>query len=682
MIFAVVLAPWLLRLGYSERLIPALNEVFSGREIHSVDFYLDAWRSVAMAATAALLLLAAGVMGWMLVPEAPRRDLIDRLLGGADGLTPLEIVRASVAAGLVAGLGEAAYLSVRNEVTHRPAALWHVETWWMAPASAAFVALLIGCAIAVLALGGRRRLALRTAAVVFGFMVIHSVIQSDGIPLYPAAEVVLSLGLATVFSRLVMSRERLALRLVRRSGMLIVLGLGAIASTAWLLLPASIEARALRSLPAAASGLPNIIVIIIDTARAANFSLHGYARSTSPVLDDWSRSGVVFDRAVATSSWTLPSHASLFTGQANHILGVGADQPLPESYTTLAEALRDVGYQTGGFAANSAYTTAASGLAQGFARYEDRPWEMTRVLQSSWLSRLIFEPLAFGPFPRLVPLNAPRGDYITDHFLTWAQDRDERRPFFAFLNYFDAHEPYILLPAEQAARFGEVPEDYWPEFKERFYEEGDTAGLDLWVNRYDASIAYVDSEIGRIRSWLSESGALDNTIVIVTADHGEMWGEHGELSHAQSLFVPLVHIPMLVWYPSVIPEGLRVDDVVSLVDVPRTIFDLLPIDAPPEFGGSSLTPLWSDVGDRFTRYALAELWQDDPNPPRNSLVRLGPMKSLIDGRYQFIRLGDGSELLFDLELDYEQFRNLGTDPEHADDLARFRSALDSLGGRW
>ncbi len=679
-IFAALLAPWLIRAAYAERLIPVLNDIVGGRDLHPVEFYLGAWRSVALALSAVFVVLVAAVAGWILAPDT-RRTVIDRLLGAADGLTPLEIVKVGVVAGLCAGWAEAGFFTIRQLVTQRPAALFHIEIWWMAPLSAAFVGLLIGLVIALVSLGGRRRLALRAAAVVFGFMVVHSVMQSEGIPLYPAAEVMLSLGLATVLSRIVMAREGVALRLVRRASLLIVVGAVAIGSTAWVTLPATIDARAVRALPAAAEGLPNVLIIIFDTSRAANFSLHGYSRETSPVLDDWSRSGVIFDRGVATSSWTFPSHSSLFTAQHNHVLGVGLDQPLAESYTTLAESLRDLGYHTGGFAANPVYTTAASGLAQGFARYEDRPWELPQFLRASWLSRLMIAPGATRLFPGLVERNV-RADHITDRFLGWAQERDGERPFFAFLNYFDAHSPYQLVPADQADRFGPTPDEDWNDFVDRFYDRGDSVGIDRWINRYDASIAYIDGEIGRIRRWLTESGSLDNTLVIVTSDHGDMWGEQSELGHAESLFAPLVHIPMFASYPNHLPRGLRIDEPVSLLDMPRSVFDLIAAEAPPEFGGSSFVPLVHAPDDGPPRYALSELWPLAIESIRTDHLLLGPIKSVIDRRYQYIRYGDGSEQLFDLELDYGELHNLVGDSVHAVDLIRLRQVMDSIGGRW
>lgn len=677
---AIALGPWLIRAGYSERLIPALNGVFSGRDVHAVDFYLGAWWSLVRVATLALFVLLAGAAGWVLSPEA-RCDLLDRMLGAADGLTPLDAVKLAPVAGLAAGLAEATYLTIRNEVTHRPAAIYHAEVLWMAPLSALVPALAIGCILALAARGGRRRIGTRVAVIVFGFLVVHSVMQSEGIALHPGAEIVLSLGLATVLARLVMRREETALRIARRSGTVLAVGLTVLASTAWFFRPASVEARALRSLSSAAEGLPNVIIVILDTARGANFSLHGYERDTSPGLVEWSRDGVVFDRAFATSSWTLPSHASLFTGQPNHQLGVGVHQPLEASHTTLAEALTDLGYHTGGFAANPFYTTTASGLAQGFARYEDRPWELRQVLHASWLSRLLVAPLANRIRPGPV-LRHSRGDRITDGFLDWVRGRDPERPYFAFLNYFDAHDPYQLTPPDQVDRFGPPATEAWPVFEERFHTRGDTTGLGLWVNRYDAAIAYLDGEISRIRNWLDESGTLDNTVVVVTSDHGDMWGEQGELGHSESLFAPVIHIPMLISYPAGAPGGVRLDEAVSLVDLPRTIFDLIGVEAPDAFGGSSLAPLWAAGVDSTPRYALAELWPAEGDVRRTEHLLLGPMKSLIDRRLHYIRYGDGSEMLFGLDTDDRQLRDLVDDPAYADDLARLRAALDSLGGRW
>lgn len=656
-----------------------INGVFGGRDIHPVEFYLEAWWTLAAQLTG---LLVAGVLvlaWWVLKPEA-RKTVIDRALGGRDGLAPGDVLRLALAAGLLGGLAEALYLGVRQALTTHPAGEFHPEVFWMAPLSAGLAALQMGCLIGAISLGGRRRMAVSYAMFVFGFPAIYGVVQSEGIPLHWLAEVILALGLTSVVARAAVARQPQVLAVLRRATPAFAVALCGIVVTAWVMHPASMERRALRSTPLADAGLPNLVIIILDTARAANFSLYGYERRTSPELDDWAREGTVFERAIAASSWTLPSHANAFTGEHNHVMGTSPRQPLADEFSTLAEVLQTRGYKTGGFVANPLYTTAMSGLDQGFARYDDRPWDVPHFLWSSWLSaRLLGRPLS-SLDPGFEP-GYKTAETVTEEFLAWVDERDDERPFFAFLNYFEVHAPYFA-PDPWAALFGPVPSaDRWWSYQSSFRPDStavvDQEELDRWINRYDGGIAYLDHHVGRIRSWLEESGLSDNTIVVVTADHGEMWGEHGMLKHAGSLYLPVLHVPLFVTYRGRVPGGVRVEQTVSLGDLPRTIGDLTGIDDLTPFPGASLAPHWSGGRGPHHRYVLAEL------EPHGGIdwwapINHGSMKSLLSGRFQYILNGNGDEELYDIVEDYEQTTNLAGEPELNPEIVRFRAALDSI----
>ena len=232
-----------------------------------------------------------------------------------------------------------------------------------------------------------------------------------------------------------------------------------------------------RPLPPADS--PNVLLIVLDTVRADHLSLYGYYRPTSPSLERLAERGIRFDEARATSPWTLPSHASLFTGRWPSELGVKWMTPLPDRFPTLAEYLGARGYGTAGFVANNLYCSHDAGLDRGFTHYEDY------VLDSGRLRPLRTALLVDGAGPRLPNsgcgwpgiwrlgpsvhgsnrcvrrlLDTGRKDAgsINRDFLEWLSHRREpRRPFFAFLNYFDAHSPY-LPPAGTEFRFGLAPE--------------------------------------------------------------------------------------------------------------------------------------------------------------------------------------------------------------------------------
>ena len=207
--------------------------------------------------------------------------------------------------------------------------------------------------------------------------------------------------------------------------------------------------------PMPPAGAPDVLLIILDTVRADRLSLYGYGRPTSPVLERLATGGIRFDEARSSAPWTLPSHASFFTGRWPHELGVGWQAPLRSMSPTLAEYLASRGYETAGFVANARYCSYDAGLDRGFAHYEDYPFDLAhlRPLRTSILGEFAWNAATWAGRasglsrynPVLRWLQAPdRKDAgaINDEFLGWLGRRgDRRRPYFAFLNYYDAHAP-------------------------------------------------------------------------------------------------------------------------------------------------------------------------------------------------------------------------------------------------
>ena len=225
--------------------------------------------------------------------------------------------------------------------------------------------------------------------------------------------------------------------------------------------------------PAPAATATNVLIIILDTVRAASLSLYGNTQKTTPHLEVWSRSGVVFDWAVSPAPWTLPSHASMFTGTRAGDQAADWETPLDRSSPTLAERFRDHGYLTAGFVGNMQYTAWDSGLPRGFTHYEDykRSWGQL-IRSSSYTQTELFEHLqdaedvgdvvsAFAnPNLSIDPkhtFDPKRGNEVSDAFLGWQAEHQDR-PFFAFLNYFDGHQPYYA-PAEFRKFSGAPPLD-------------------------------------------------------------------------------------------------------------------------------------------------------------------------------------------------------------------------------
>ena len=205
----------------------------------------------------------------------------------------------------------------------------------------------------------------------------------------------------------------------------------------------------------ATPGARNVILIVWDTVRAPNLSLYGYPRDTTPNLVEWARKGVRYTMALAPAPWTYPSHSCFFTGQWPYKLNSQWNYTLDATYPTLAEYLASRGYQTVGFAANTECCSYETGLDRGFTHYEDYPltprFLLGRTVPGSWILKNI---LSRGDFydSKWIDLQSRDVRGINDAFLDWLRRRRRDRPFFAFLNYFDAHDPYVP-PAEYVGPF-------------------------------------------------------------------------------------------------------------------------------------------------------------------------------------------------------------------------------------
>jgi arylsulfatase A-like enzyme len=299
-----------------------------------------------------------------------------------------------------------------------------------------------------------------------------------------------------------------------------------------------------------------------------------------------------------------------------------------------------------------------------------------------------------------------RAGEVNRGFLAWL-DGHRDRPFFAFLNYFDAHFPY-LPPEPFDGKFGPSRRGKFPNrlpgpamlgagFRMRPEE------VQVELDAYDGAIAYMDDEIGRLFADLRQRGVLDNTLVIITSDHGEQFGEGGHrlFSHANSLYMSLLHVPLVLWFPGHLPAGKTVADAVSLRDVPSTVSGLVSLDSPPAFPGRSLTRFWDDAAAAGKPPAEPQLSEvdgrqagncscQDPNcgpllAEVNPCLTLpfpawypsshGPMQSLVEGRLHYIRNGGGREELYDYKKDPFEEHNLTEAPDRRAALERFRTCL-------
>ena len=409
---------------------------------------------------------------------------------------------------------------------------------------------------------------------------------------------------------------------------------------------------------------PNILLVVIDTARADRFPFDGYDRPTAPRLAALAREGAVFTQAFSPAPWTVPAHASLFTGQypSLHRTDCGALR-LPDEAVTLAETLRDAGYRTVGYTANPWVSTTYN-FQQGFD--------------------------TFGETWRKVPPDSEdTGASLTNEqalrFLRWRQENDEarRQPFFLFINYFEPHLPYhppepersrLLRPGASAARVERLRHLGHPDEMRFILGRSDLTTEDLRIlsDLYDGEIAYADRRLGEVTALLRESGILDDTIVAVAGDHGENIGDHGLMDHKMSVHDTLLHVPLVLRYPRRVAPGQTIASLVQLHDLYPTLLALagvapprgVTIEALPLPGAGIGGPHRADDGPIIGEFAgppvdflkvMADLF------PGADLSRFDrTLVALRRGGYKIIWGSDGRHALF----------HVADDPGETRDLAR------------
>jgi len=335
---------------------------------------------------------------------------------------------------------------------------------------------------------------------------------------------------------------------------------------------------------------PNLVLVSIDSLRPDHLGCYGYGRPTSPFLDSLAEGGVRFENAVSTTSWTLPSHASLFTGLLGPTHGVVDNGlALSEDHRTLAELLKEAGYHTAGFFGGP-YLHPTFGLAQGFDVYESC---MTTTPDSAG-DEAVRDSASAPDGPSHHDVTGPR---TREEVARWADGRSaagSEEPFFLFLHLWDVHYDFEA-PEEFEALF--VDPDYSGPADGRLMSN---ALIRPGMNRedlahvlalYDAEIRFTDHVLEGIFADLEERGLLEDTLVVVTADHGEEFFEHGQKGHNKSLFDEVLRIPLLVSWPGQLDGGRVVEDQVQLVDLMPTLLGFAGAGAGVVGQGRDLAPL-------------------------------------------------------------------------------------------
>lgn len=391
--------------------------------------------------------------------------------------------------------------------------------------------------------------------------------------------------------------------------------------------------------PLADSSLRNVVLISIDTLRADHVGCYGYQPPTTPEIDRLATSGVVFEHAYATSPWTLPSHASMFTGL--YPRGHGADlinKSIPLGIMTLTEVLKDSGYRTGGVVCAPLLGTMYN-FQQGFDVYDT---ELIDGLNDS---------------------DSPLADEVTDRGLQYLKGL-KKGPFFLFLHYWDPHHPYNP-PKEYANLFDP---DYsgtvdGSNIRERndMVPGMDPRDLRHIVALYDGEIRYTDQAIGKFLAGLEKMGLRDNTLVVLTSDHGEEFLEHGGRAHLVQCWQETIHVPLIMRIPWLKSKASRFAPPVSLVDLPNTILELVAAKKSlPENNGISLAGAIVKGEALPDRRLLAETRMGQPQGREQTR---GNWTVLIDANqikyHHFVNPGEKFNALFDLR----------TDPREQNDLS-------------
>jgi len=399
---------------------------------------------------------------------------------------------------------------------------------------------------------------------------------------------------------------------------------------------------------------PNVVLISIDTLRPDHLGCYGYARPTSPNIDAIAAQGGLFEQHISSAPWTLPAHAAMFTSVPDSVHGVvdAVKFRLSEDFETLPESFQSAGYSTAGFFAGP-YLHPAFGLGQGFDRYvdcvqtvpdgevdADNEWSMRDpVLRASHHG--VTNDKVYGEWQR---------------FFSGASREDE--PFFAFVHLWDVHFDFTPPPPYDTL----FDPDYDGPFTGRdfFYDPAINAAIprrdqEHIVALYDGEIAWTDEIVGRIRHDLGAAGLLDNTILVITADHGTELFDHGGKGHRTTLYDEQIHIPLIVHYPGVVRPA-RFGGQTRMIDLGPTLRDLAGLPAVATTMGESLAP-----------YLRGDLSGGPDLPAVSELMSVGRnLRSLRTTGGKFVVNHDnGGSAWFDLSRDPGELQPLALSAEGA-----------------
>ena len=598
--------------------------------------------------------------------------------GSKSGPIPTQTFLIAIWFGLVTGIGEgilALVLPKLGWLSWRALRAVSPEILWIIPV----VDLLFFCSLALVMLGIRllfhRLPVIRMVVFLSAFFMFFDWLTRSGHTrgqyLLASVLTLVAAGIALLLTGWFGKHEEPAFRFTRRSSIWLALAtvllVTGIQGWSWLQ-----EVLAERS--AAPAGVPNVLVVVVDTLRADHLSGYGYSRQTSPNLDHLAQMGVLFEEAFSAASWTLPSHASLLTGR--YPLEHGAEKgPLDGRYPTIGESFRNRGYRTGAFSANSFFFCRRMGLGRGFVHFDDYSGSLIQAAVRTCYGRdleALLNRLGLKIFP--VRRTAPE---VNGSFLRWVDSRPGK-PFFAVLNYFDVHDPYFP-PQPYRTRFSKLrnPGGIIDESLASHTVPATAEELQGEVDAYDGAIAYTDDQIGQLLAELKKRCLADNTLIVITADHGESFGEHGLFIHGNSLYREQIRVPLAFYWPSGIPQGVRISHPVSNAAIPATLVELTDSYGKPVFPIPSVARLWKISRDSEWPFPESDLAQLPWNPKAPNYF--GVMRSLVGPQFHYIRNEKLGEELYDWRNDPEERHDLAKNRALSAVLLAFRGSLEHHG---
>jgi len=385
------------------------------------------------------------------------------------------------------------------------------------------------------------------------------------------------------------------------------------------LLAVAVLAACTTSIAANAPAQPNVVIITIDTLRADHLGCYGYKDIKTPNIDALAADSTRFEHAFTPVPVTLPSHSSIFTGTYPMLSGMHdfSANKLSPTQPTLASTLKDNGYTTGAVVA-SAVLDSRFGLNRGFDFYYDH-FDFSRLEESN-----------------LDEMERP-GNLVADEVLDWLGTNYQKK-FFVWMHLYDPHHPYRPPPP----------------FDKEYAS-----------HPYDGEIAFADAQVGRLIQFLKDKKLYDNTIVVLSGDHGESLGEHGEATHGFFIYNATLHVPLIIHVPNAKREKL-VGDYASLIDIMPTVLHALDISVPAQVQGQNLLPLMSGTPEDAQRNLYAESFL-----PRIHF-NWSELRGVENSRYHFIDAPKPE--LYDLSKDPGELHNLLTEKKAVGDEMRAKLA--------